>query len=194
MKKNILKKILKTNQTVFSFKELLLLLQPIDKDSLKSKLHYYIKRGDLYHIRRGLYAKDMHYDHFELATKIFIPSYISFETVLASAGMIFQYYSQIFVASYQSREVMCDQQAYIYRRLKKTMLTNPAGIKLGQHYSIATKERAFLDTIYINKRYHFDNLSPLDWDLVFHILSSYEHKKTMQEKVNTYYNLYKKEL
>ena len=91
---------LRADQTAFSIKELLLSFRSMDKGLLKSKLHYYAKKGDLYHIRRGLYAKDAQYDRFELAIKIFIPSYISFETVLASAGMIFQYYSQIFVASY----------------------------------------------------------------------------------------------
>jgi len=41
-------------------------------------------------LRRGLYAKDNSYDKNELATKIYIPSYISFETVLRNAGAIFQ--------------------------------------------------------------------------------------------------------
>ncbi len=193
MQGNILKKILKTDQTVFSFKELLLLLQPIDKDSLKSRLHYYTKKGDLYHIRRGLYAKDAQYNRFELATKVFTPSYISFETVLASAGIIFQYYSQIFVASYQSREIECDGQSYIYRRLKKTILTHPAGIDFGKQYSIATKERAFLDSIYLNKKYHFDNLAPLNWDLVYNTLSAYGEDTAMRKRVDAYHNLFKKE-
>ncbi len=192
MQRNILKEILKSDQTVFSFKELLLLFSSIDKESLKSSLHYYAKKGDLYHVRRGLYAKDAEYNRFELATKIFIPSYISFETVLASAGIIFQYYSQIFVASYQSREITCDGQTYFYRRLKQTILTNSLGIELGKQYSIASKERAFLDIIYLNKKYHFDNLEPLNWDLVYALLSVYGKDKTMSKRVAGYYDLFKK--
>ena len=192
MRKNILKEILKSDQTVFSFKELLLLFSSIDKESLKSSLHYYAKKGDLYHVRRGLYAKDAQYNRFELATKIFIPSYISFETVLTSAGIIFQYYSQIFVASYQSREITCDGQTYVYRRLKQTVLTNSLGIELGKQYSIASKERAFLDIIYLNKKYHFDNLEPLNWDLVYTLLSVYGKNKAMSKRVAEYYDLFKK--
>ncbi len=193
MTKSLLKSILVADQTVFSFKELFLLAQPINEDALRSRLHYYIKTGDLYHIRRGLYAKDDKYDHFELATKIFIPSYISFETVLVQVGIVFQFYSQIFVATYQTREVMCDGQVYAFRRLKETILTNSLGIEMGERYSIASKERAFLDMVYLFNRYHFDNLEPLNWDLVYEMVPLYE-KENMIKRVDGYYNVFKRGL
>jgi predicted transcriptional regulator of viral defense system len=56
---------------------------------------------------------------FEIATKIYKPSYISFETVLSQSGVIFQYYSQIFVASYLTREIEVDGQKYFYRKINK---------------------------------------------------------------------------
>ena len=186
----MLKNILKSDQTVFSFKDLYLRFKDVDKDKLKSKLNYYVKTGDLYHIRRGLYAKNSDYDRFELATKIFIPSYISFETVLVSAGIIFQYYSQIFVATYQSREIECDNKIYIFRRLSDTILTNFNGINIIKNYSIASKERAFLDVVYLYREYHFDNLDPLDWDIVFHILPIYQ-TKSIEQRVNRYYKSFK---
>ena len=188
--KNVLKNILKSDQTVFSFKDLYLRFKDVDKDKLKSKLNYYVKTGDLYHIRRGLYAKNSDYDRFELATKIFIPSYISFETVLVSAGIIFQYYSQIFVATYQSREIECDNKIYIFRRLSDTILTNFNGINIIKNYSIASKERAFLDVVYLYREYHFDNLDPLDWDIVFNILPIYQ-TKSIEQRVNRYYKSFK---
>lgn len=194
MKGNVLKKLYKTNQTVFSFKELLLTFSSIDEKTLRATLHYYAKKGDLYHIRRGLYAKNEQYNRLELATKIFIPSYISFETVLASEGIIFQYYSQIFVASYQSREIVCDNQSYIFRRLKETILTDPLGIEMKQHYSIATKERAFLDIVYLHKSYHFDNLAPLNWDLIYEMIPLYTRNSTMLKRVKKYHTAFKKGL
>ena len=42
---------------------------------------------------------------------------------------------------------------------------------------IATKERAFLDVIYLNKDYFFDNLQPLDFDKVFKLIEIYENKR-----------------
>ena len=53
---------------------------------------------------------------------------------------------------------------------------------------MATKERAFLDTIYINKDYHFDNLLPLDWEQIFVILPIYQNRR-MTEKVKQFYAL-----
>ena len=194
MKKNLLKDLLRTDQTVFSFKELLIKLKPTNLENFKSQLSYYVKQGDLYHIRRGLYAKDGNYNRLELATKIFKPSYISFETVLRSAGITFQYYSQIFIASYQSREIICDGQIYIFRTIKSLVLTNSLGIQIHDEYSIASPERAFLDVIYLNKNYHFDNLDPLYWNKVYEILPIYGDNKTMKKRVDNYYNSFTKTL
>jgi hypothetical protein len=66
------------------------------------------------------------------------------------------------------------------------------GIENKGECSIATKERAFLDTIYINKDYHFDNLSPIDWDKVFQMLPMYGNKR-MATKVTGFYKNFKKE-
>lgn len=187
MTRGLLKEILSSKKTVYSFKELLLLFQEIDAEALKSRINYYIKQGDLYHIRRGFYAKDKHYNRFELATKIMTPSYISFETVLNTAGVIFQYYNQIFVASYRTRDILCDDQVYTYRTIQQSILTHSAGIEIKENYSIASVERAYLDILYLNKTYYFDNLSPLNWDKVFEILPIYDNKR-MNKLVEQYYN------
>ena len=47
---------------------------------------------------------------------------------------------------------------------------------------IASKERAFLDIMYINKDYYFDNLIGIDWDKVFKILPIYNNKR-MTKKI-----------
>lgn len=192
MRKNFLKELLRETQTVFSFKELLLKFKPEEIKAFQSKLNYYVKNSELYHIRRGLYAKDANYNRFELATKILIPAYISLETVLSSAGIIFQHYSQIFVVSYQTRDITCDGQLYSFRTIKPEILINSKGIEILNEYSIATPERAFLDVIYLNKNYHFDNLEPLNWDKVYEILPIYGAHKSMQERVDLYHDSYMK--
>jgi len=190
MEKADILNILKSNNTVFSFKEILLTSGESNPALLRRRIYSYIKNGQLYGIRRGLYAKDKNYNKFELATKIFIPAYVSFETVLAEAGVTFQHYSQIFVASYQTKEIDCDGQIFSFKKLKTNILNNNSGIENKGFYSIASKERAFLDIVYLNKDYHFDNLSPLDWDKVFSILPLYENKR-MTKKVNQYYKDFK---
>jgi len=186
MQKNFLKELLKSSETVFSFKELLLKFKEDDPETLKAKLHYYVKNGDLHQIRRGLYSKDMNYNRFELANKIFTPSYISFETVLFSAGVIFQRSEQIFVASYQTREVICDKVTYVFRTIHQSILTNSKGIDTLPTYTIASPERAFLDIIYLNNDYHFDNLEPLNWNKVYEILTAYGDNKSMYKQVKLY--------
>ncbi|MCK4401459.1 type IV toxin-antitoxin system AbiEi family antitoxin domain-containing protein, partial [bacterium] len=177
--------ILRSNKTVFSFKDIALLWGN-SNDAARVRVNYYVKNDQLYRIRRGFYAKDKNYDRSELAAKIFTPSYVSFETVLAREGVIFQYYSQIFAASYLTRDIVCDNQTYSYKKIKALVLANNAGVENKEECSIATKERAFLDTIYINKDYHFDNLSPLDWDRVFEMLPMYNNKR-MAKKVKEFY-------
>lgn len=164
-----------------------------DTQKLKSKLNYYVKRGDLINVRRGLYVKDEHYNRYELATKILTPSYISFETVLSSTGVIFQYYNQLFVASYQTRTILCDKQTYSFRALKPTILTNSLGIEIHENYSIACPERAFLDIVYRRQNYHFDNLEPLDWEKVYKILTVYGDNKSMKYRVDRYFNSFQEE-
>ncbi len=149
---------------------------------LRRRIHYYVKKGELYPIRRGLYAKDKNYDRRELATKIFTPAYISFETILFEQGIIFQFYSTIFVATYQTKDIICDGQAYSFHKLKDTLLTDTTGVENRGYYFAATKERAFLDLLYLNNDYYLDNPSSLDFKKIFEILPIYNNKR-MEKKV-----------
>lgn len=176
--------ILRSKSTVFSFKDITLLWRD-SGNAARVRINYYIKNGDLYRVRQGLYAKDKNYNKLEAATKIYTPSYISFETVLAKAGIVFQLYGQIFVASYLTREIFADNQKYSYRKIKDSVLTNNLGIKQKDNYPIAIPERAFLDVVYLNKNYHFDNLSDINWNKVYEILSIYNNKQ-MEKKVKKY--------
>jgi len=182
--------LLRSKKSVFSIKDLVLLWREAQTSASQVRLNYYVRTGKLTRIRRGIYSKDKNYDKYELATKIFQPAYISFETVLGSAGVTFQYYGNIFIASYLKRDIKCDEQVYSFIKIKDSILNNPAGIDQTGEYAIASKERAFLDTIYRSKDYYFDNLSPVDWDKVFEILPIYNNKK-MVKTVQKYFERYK---
>ena len=178
--------LLRSPRTIFSTKDVALLWGEEREDTVSIRLNKYVRSGKLMRVRRGLYAKDKNYDKFEMATKIYTPSYISFETVLAKAGIVFQFYGQIFVASYVTREITTDDQTYSYKRVRDSILTNRIGVEAKDNYHIASPERAFLDVVYSNKDYHFDNLSPLNWERVFEILPIYENKN-MEKKVKRYH-------
>lgn len=183
--------LLRSPKTVFTTKDIALLWGEQAGNAVRVRLSKYVKTGKLVRVHRGIYAKDRQYDRFELATRIYIPSYISFETVLTRAGINFQYYGNIFVASYVTREITADGERISFVRMKEDILSNTAGIDHSGGYSIATKERAFLDRIFISKEYHFDHLDVLDWDKVFEIVPIYRSKR-MDKKVKEYFEYYKK--
>jgi predicted transcriptional regulator of viral defense system len=186
MKNNNLLELMRSKKTIFTINDLALIWNITNVDFIRKKIYRYIKTGKMYSIRRGIYSKEKNYDKFELANRIYTPSYISFETVLAKAGIIFQYYSQIFIASYLSRELTIDVQIYEFRKLKNSILTNSIGIEVKDNYYIASPERAFLDVIYLNKEYYFDNLVNINWDKVLEILPIYDGNKRMESKVKKY--------
>ena len=179
--------ILRSSRTVFTFKDISLMWRNTDKKAVIAGINYYVSTGQLHRIRRGIYAKDKNYDKTELACRIYTPAYVSFETVLTRAGINFQYYGQIFIASYLAREIVVDGQVYQYRKIKNTLLTDSAGVLNKDGIAIATTERAFLDTLYLNTDYHFDNLASLTWDKVFDMLPLYNNKR-MTRKVQEFFD------
>lgn len=177
--------LLRSPKTIFSTKDATLLWNENNNSVVTDRLKKYVRAGKLVRAYRGLYAKDKNYDQFELATRIYTPSYISFETVLTREGVNFQYYGNIFVASYINREITAGDQKVTFVRMKDYVLSNTTGIEHKEGYAIATRERAFLDRVYVTKDYHFDNLRSLDWSKVMEILPIY-HNKRLEKKVKEY--------
>ena len=179
-------KIYKSPQTVFTIKDFSLLWRVNQPELVWARVNDYVQRGKLYRIRRGIYAKDRNYDKFELATKIYTPSYISLETVLAKEEIIFQHYETVFIISYLSRKIIVDRREIQIRKIKNEILLNDSGISKKKFYSIATKERAFLDAVYLYKNYYFDNLEVLDKDKVLEMAEIYRDKSLIQ-RVKKYF-------
>jgi len=186
IKGEFLEVLLRSPQTIFSTKEVALLWGESNATVVSRRLNSYAQVGKLVRVRRALYAKDRNYNQWELATRIYTPAYISFETVLAAEGIVFQFYGNIFVASYLEREINADGQKISLVRMKDYVLSNIAGIIHKDGVAIATKERAFLDRLYVSKKYHFDNLSSLDWNKIFELLPIYRNKR-LEKKVREYY-------
>ena len=131
-------------------------------------------------LTRGVFAKDKNYDKYELATKIYTPSYVSFETALREAGIIFQHYDTLFVAGPWPRTITINKTMITFRKLKDIVLFNPAGVDNKDNYGIASPERAFLDTIYLFPKYYFDNLRFIDWDKCFELVKIYRNRQLIR--------------
>ena len=189
MKNNIILSLYKKTQTVFTLQEIALLFPEIPYGSLKKRMSYFSKSGVIKKLSRGVYAKDR-FDVLELANKIYTPSYISLETVLQKAGVIFQYYESIFAVSYVSRTVEVGGRTIVYRRMKKDVFLNKQGIEEQENVVMATPERAFLDAVFLYKNYHFDNLAPLNWDKIMELKNLYQ-SRAFNRRVEEYRQIYK---
>lgn len=181
------------NNTIFTFKELLANKSLINKETLKvgnfaRNISYAISVGKLLHLRRSIYSRDHNYSKLELATKIYKPAYISFETVLQSEGIIFQNYTSITVATYKTLNIICDKNKIRFRKLKDDVLYNSLGIINVGNYHVASKERAMLDLLYLNKKYFFDNLREIDWSSLKKMSKIYNSKSLEDEVAKLYKN------
>ncbi|MBK9391141.1 MAG: hypothetical protein IPN68_13470 [Bacteroidetes bacterium] len=166
----------KESRTVFRLKDIAILVGEESFQSLNKKLNYYVQTGKLENPRKGIYAKPG-YNIEELACTIFSPSYISLEYVLQKAGIVFQYDSRITSVSYLSRDIDVGNQHFVFRKIKGSALVNTMGIiRQTNHINIASPERAFLDLLYLEKDYYFDNLNTLDKDLIYRLLPLYQSR------------------
>ena len=181
--KDIIFELYKSSRKVFRIMDIALLLGIEKTTTLRKKLNYYVKTGKLLNPRKGFYAKEG-YKPEELACLLYPPTYISLEYVLQRTGVVFQYDSAITNVSYLTRETEIDNQTFRYRQMKGEILINTAGIILNdENINIATRERAFLDMLYLNGRYYFDNLHILDKKKVEQLLPIY-YSQTLVKRVN----------
>lgn len=181
--------VIRSPQSVFTTDDLALIWQETKRSLVQDRARYYLKTEQLYQIRKGFYAKDANYNKFEFAIKLYSPAYISLETVLAKEGIINQFYETIFTISYLSREINIDSQNYCFKKIKDTVLSNTLGIEFKENYWVASKERAFLDALYLYKEYHFDNLLGIDWDFCFELVEIYRNKE-LTKRLKSYYTDY----
>lgn len=179
-KKDIVLSLYKDDRTVFRLIDVAMLTEETDMQRLSKKLNYYVGKGQLQNPRKGIYTKPG-YKPEELACRIYSPSYISLEYVLQKTGIIFQFDGRITVVSYLSRNIEVDKQSISYRKIKGELLVNTSGLrKLSTHVNIADPERAFLDMLYLNPNFYFDNLNPLNKKLLIKLLSVYQSKALSQ--------------
>jgi len=178
-----------SSKTVFTRDELALIWNETNIPRLNSKISYYSRKGALKKLTRGVYAKGREYRLKDLATSIYTPSYISFETVLKEAGVIFQHSDAIFVATRWSKTVTIDAHRLVFRKMKDMVLYSPAGITRTDSYSIASVERAFLDMIYLFPRYYFDNLGPIRWERCYELVGLYGNYQ-LEKRLASYQKSY----
>ena len=174
-----------SSKTVFTTVELAIFWKIEDKNVLRVIISRAIKKGYLKLIRRGVYElKDKKVNPFELAGKLKKHSYISFETVLAQAGVIFQWHDEIISASDRSLVAENKYGKFLYRKIPERALLNNQGIINKGNYFIASAERALCDKIYKDGLIYFDSLSEINKEKAVEISKIY-HNKRLEKDIKT---------
>ena len=171
----------KDARTVFTIRQLSLLLEEPNTTMVAKRMYYFVHSGQLLSLQRGVYAKP-EYNPEELACVLQVPCYLSLEYVLQKAGVVFQYDSTLTAVSHRNRLFEVDGHVIQYRQMRGELMADLRGIVNKGNINIATPERAFLDVLYLNPQYHFDNLHPLERLEIAQLLPLYNSPR-MEERV-----------
>jgi len=181
--KNWLLQLYQSPRSVFGLPDVALITGESDAVSLIKKLHYQVGKGNLKNPRKGIYTKP-NYEPTVLACTLYTPSYLSLDFVLQKEGIVFQYDSTITAISYLSRTIEIEGLRIKYCKLKDAILFNTTGvISYPSGLNIASKERAFMDMLYLNGAMYFDSLHTINKKLVYELLPIYG-SKVLEKRVN----------
>ena len=170
-------KLLTTKKTVFSVHQIGQIFGVQNMNVLRVQLTRRKQQGFLQNPHYGIRAFP-HYSPDELANALKTPSYISLETVLYKAGIVFQYYgTTIFSISNNTKSFLIDSTNYQYHKITPKILLNPAGILHHGGIATASIERAICDRLYLTPGYYFDNLRNVSRTKIFEVAEIYENRR-----------------
>ncbi len=171
-KQSKLQILLKEDRKLFHSRDLALLWEIDNKNTLYTSIKRYVKKGILNPIHKGFYSTISldRFDPFSLGVSFLHQyAYISTETVLARAGIIQQDLNYITLVSSLSKKFSIGEQRYFCRKMKDKLLYQGMGIVDKSNYKEAETERAVADLLYFNPNYYFDNAGQIDWEKVKYI-------------------------
>ena len=161
--------LLQIDRKIFHTGDLAVLWDIANKNTLYTAIKRYVGQGLLIPIYKGLYATlpPAQLDPLELGKAIIHRyTYLTTESVLAQAGVIFQaVYAYTFVSDL-NKKVTLGSTSFLFRKLKQAYLNNPAGVRQQNGSFVASPERAAADMLYFNPRYHFDAPESLDFEKI----------------------------
>lgn len=159
-----------------------------------TKLARYLRDGNIFKIRNGLYETDASTPGYLLAGSIYGPSYISFEYALAAYGLIPERVNTITCATFnkkKKKEYNNHFGIFTYRDIPASAYPLEILLKIEGDYSyqIATPEKALCDKLYTLKPMHnFTNVQTMLFDDLR--IDREEFKKIDSNKIERLANLY----
>ncbi|MBU0978750.1 MAG: type IV toxin-antitoxin system AbiEi family antitoxin domain-containing protein [Patescibacteria group bacterium] len=166
---NRINELIKSGQTIFHTTDLAVLWHISNRNTLYTATQRAVKQGVLARIYKGLYTTGSLFqlDPFLLGQKAWHDfTYLSTETVLVQAGIIFQSMPYITFVAATTKKLLILGQEYRFRQMAPQFLHNRMGIDQKDGLFVASPERAVADLLYYNPSAFLDNRSLPDWDKI----------------------------
>jgi len=164
-----LNELIKQDRKIYHSNDLAILWDITNKNTLYTTIKRYVQKGVLIPVYKGMYSTVPldQLNPLELGKGIIHRyTYLSTESVLVQAGIIFQAtYLYTFVSSLPKKATV-GSMSFLFRKLKDGYLYNPIGILNQNGNFVANTERAVADMLYFNPKYHFDAPEGIDFEKV----------------------------
>ncbi len=144
-----------------------------------------VERKLLFKPGKGYYALNPDYNTNALANIIITPSYVSFNTALASAGINFQQRNSVDSVALLSYRRTIQGSVYAYYSMKKDLFFQQEGVMTKNDLSIACPERAILDSLYFGFIPDVDTPDRIDQKYLQQLSTIYPI--TVQKKARKFY-------
>lgn len=180
-----IKQLIDTNKTVFSSADLRGIWN-MQQDWFKTIVKRMVDQGLLNRLDTGYYSLRDDFDPYELANTIVTPSYISFTSALYYFDVSFQVQQTISSAANLTYHKEIGDYNFHYHKIKEDLLFNLSGIKTRENITIATPERAILDSYYLNMLPNIDRKNKINKSRLEDLAQFYP--KTVQIKAEDLIN------
>lgn len=179
-----LKLLIDSTKTIFKPVDLRLIWQ---EGELNAKIYTVrmVKKGLILKLAKGYYALNDHYNIYELANSVVSPSYVSFDSALFFYNLNFQLKTDVDSVSTLNYQKKINGHIYKYFSMRKELFYNIEGIIIRDNVSIASGERAVLDSLYFGLLPNIDNPDKLNKEYLRKLSSFYP--KTVRKKAENFY-------
>ncbi|MBU4375429.1 type IV toxin-antitoxin system AbiEi family antitoxin domain-containing protein [Patescibacteria group bacterium] len=185
MAKNLsqrLKILIESKKTVFRAKDLQSLWQENPRNTIVIAKRM-VAKNLILKLAKGYYALNEEYNIYELANLIISPSYVSLNSALLFWGACFQVSGTVQSIALLNYQKEVGDRIFKYQAMKKSLFFNPDGMDFKNNISVASPERALLDSFYFGVAVNIDDWEKINKTYLNKLAQSYP--LSVQKKVKS---------
>lgn len=184
--------LLKSGIKFFNIGDLVLLWSESNKKNISKLIYYYVKSKKIFKLKSGLYSiipfDLLQSEHlFVIAQKLITPSYISYHSALTQHALNFQHYNSVHLSTLYNKTIILKlgiigHIEFKFHKVKPEIFYANIGLQTINTnfgtYSIVSKERAIIESWYLNSQLGIDNKdSKLDLKQLIQIAKLYNQPR-----------------